>query len=161
MGLFDRFKKKTKAAVDKNEITIEEDSAEAEEILQKREELLSAIEESKKQDKSIQDIQEQDLEEDEWDDFSEELPENPFSKEKDKKARKIAQQAEKIDRIKSIKTPQNKPIDRMKTTTGRVLVPVAKEFEIDLSDAQVTKGGQIIRGGPVLDEILFDLEEEV
>ena len=161
MGLFDRFKKKTKDAVDKNEITIEEDSAEAEEILQKREELLLAIEESKKQDKSIEDVQEQDLEEDEWDDFSEDLSKNPFSKEKDKKARKIAQQAEKIDRIKSIQTPQNKPIDRMKTTTGRVLVPVAKEFEIDLSDAQVTKGGQIIRGGPVLDEILFELEEEL
>ena len=161
MGLFDRFKKKTKDAVDKNEITIEEDSAEAEEILQKREELLLAIEESKKQDKSIEDIQEQDLEEDEWDDFSEDLSKNPFSKEKDKKARKIAQQAEKIDRIKSIQTPQNKPIDRMKTTTGRELVPVTKEFKIDLSDAQVTKGGQIIRGGPVLDEILFELEEEL
>ena len=161
MGLFDRFKKKTKDAVDKNEITIEEDSAEAEEILQKREELLSAIEESKKQKSSIEDTQEHESGEDEWDDFSEDLSKNPFSKEKDKKARKIAQQAEKIDRIKSIKTPQNKPIDRMKTTTGRVLVPVAKEFEIDLSDAQVTKGGQIIRGGPVLDEILFELEEEL
>jgi len=161
MGLFDRFKKKTKDAVDKNEITIEEDSAEAEEILQKREELLSAIEESKKQKPSIEDTQEHESGEDEWDDFSEDLSKNPFSKEKDKKARKIAQQAEKIDRIKSIKTPQNKPIDRMKTTTGRVLVPVAKEFEIDLSDAQVTKGGQIIRGGPVLDEILFELEEEL
>jgi fused signal recognition particle receptor len=162
MGLFDRFKKKTKDAVDKNEITIEEDSAEAEEILQKREELLSALEESKKPKPSIEDTQEHESdEEDEWDDFSEDLSKNPFSKEKDKKARKIAQQAEKIDRIKSIQTPQNKPIDRMKTTTGRVLVPVAKEFEIDLSDAQVTKGGQIIRGGPVLDEILFELEEEL
>jgi fused signal recognition particle receptor len=161
MGLFDRFKKKTKDAVDKNEITIEEDSAEAEEILQKREELLSAIEESKKPKLPIEDTQEHESEEDEWDDFSEDLSKNPFSKEKDKKARKIAQQAEKIDRIKSIQTPQNKPIDRMKTTTGRVLVPVAKEFEIDLSDAQVTKGGQIIRGGPVLDEILFELEEEL
>jgi len=161
MGLFDRFKKKTKDAVDKNEITIEEDSVEAEEILQKREELLSAIEESKKQKPSIEDTQEHESGEDEWDDFSEDLSKNPFSKEKDKKARKIAQQAEKIYRIKSIKPPQNKPIDRMKTTTGRVLVPVAKEFEIDLSDAQVTKGGQIIRGGPVLDEILFELEEEL
>ncbi|MBC96026.1 signal recognition particle-docking protein FtsY [bacterium] len=161
MGLFDRFKKKTKDAVDKNEITIEEDSAEAEEILQKREELLSAIEESKKTKPSIEDTQEHELEEDEWDDFSEDLSKNPFSKEKDKKARKIAQQAEKIDRIKSIQTPQNKPIDRMKTTTGRALVPVAKDFEIDLSGAQVTKGGQIIRGGSVLDEILFELEEEL
>lgn len=161
MGLFDRFKKKTKDAVDKNEITIEEDSAEAEEILQKREELLSAIEESKKTKPSIEDTQEHESEEDEWDDFSENLSKNPFSKEKDKKARKIAQQAEKIDRIKSIQNPQNKPIDRMKTTTGRALVPVAKDFEIDLSGAQVTKGGQIIRGGPVLDEILFELEEEL
>jgi fused signal recognition particle receptor len=161
MGLFDRFKKKTKEAVDKNEITIEENSAEAEEILQKREELLTAIEESKKQDHSIKDIQEPESGEDEWDDFSEDSPKNPFSKEKDKKARKIAQQAQKIDRIKSIQTPQNKPIDRMKTTTGRELVPVAKEFEIDLSDAKVNKGGQIIRGGPVLDEILFELEEEL
>ncbi len=161
MGLFDRFKKKTKEAVDKNEITIEENSAEAEEILQKREELLTAIEESKKQDHSIKDIQEPESGEDEWDDFSEDSPKNPFSKEKDKKARKIAQQAQKIDRIKSIQTPQNKPIDRMKTTTGRELVPVAKEFEIDLLDAKVNKGGQIIRGGPVLDEILFELEEEL
>ena len=161
MGLFDRFKKKTKDAVDKNEITIEEDSAEAEEILQKREELLSAIEESKKQKPSIEETQEHESGEDEWDDFSEDLSKNPFSKEKDKKARKIAQQAEKIDRIKSIQNPQNKPIDRMKTTTGRALVPVAKDFEIDLSGAQVTKGGQIIRGGPVLDEILFELEEEL
>ncbi len=161
MGLFDRFKKKTKDAVDKNEITIEEDSAEAEEILQKREELLSAIEESKKTKPSIEDTQEHESEEDEWDDFSENLSKNPFSKEKDKKARKIAQQAEKIDRIKSIQNPQNKPIDRMKTTTGRALVPVAKDFEIDISGAQVTKGGQIIRGGPVLDEILFELEEEL
>jgi len=161
MGLFDRFKKKTKDAVDKNEITIEEDSTEAEEILQKREELLSAIEESKKSNLSIEQTQEHESEEDEWDDFSEDLPKNPFSKVKDKKARKIAQHAEKIDRIKPIQNHQNKPIDRMKTTTGRVLVPVAKEFEIDLSEAQVTKGGQIIRGGPVLDEILFELEEEL
>tara|TARA_B100000900_G_scaffold274525_2_gene234587 strand:- start:1772 stop:3046 length:1275 start_codon:yes stop_codon:yes gene_type:complete len=161
MGLFDRFKKKTKDAVDKNEITIEEDSTEAEEILQKREELLSAIEELKKSNPPIEQTQEHESEEDEWDDFSEDLPKNPFSKVKDKKARKIAQHAEKIDRIKPIQNHQNKPIDRMKTTTGRVLVPVAKEFEIDLSEAQVTKGGQIIRGGPVLDEILFELEEEL
>ena len=48
MGLFDRFKKKTKAAADSNEITIQADSDEAREIIQKREEMLSAIEESKK-----------------------------------------------------------------------------------------------------------------
>ena len=41
MGLFDRFKKKTKAAADSNEITIQADSDEAREIIQKREEMLS------------------------------------------------------------------------------------------------------------------------
>ena len=161
MGLFDRFKKKTKDAVDRNEITVKENSEEAEKILQEREELLSAIAESKKSNHSIGDTQDEEPEADEWDDFSEDLPTNPFSKEKDKKARKIAQQTEKIERIKSIQSTQSKPIDRMKTTTGRELVPVVKEFEIDLSEAKVNKGGQIIRGGPILDEILFELEEEL
>ena len=161
MGLFDRFKKKTKDAVDRNEITVKEDSKEAEKILQEREELLSAIAESKKSNHSIGDTQDEEPEADEWDDFSEDLPTNPFSKEKDKKARKIAQQTEKIERIKSIQSTQSKPIDRMKTTTGRELVPIVKEFEIDLSEAKVNKGGQIIRGGPILDEILFELEEEL
>ena len=161
MGLFDRFKKKTKDAVDRNEITVKEDSEEAEKILQEREELLSAIAESKKSNHSIGDTQEEESEADEWDDFSEDLPTNPFSKEKDKKARKIAQQTEKMERIKSIQSTQSKPIDRMKTTTGRELVPIVKEFEIDLSEAKVNKGGQIIRGGPILDEILFELEEEL
>tara|TARA_B100001564_G_scaffold106570_1_gene88236 strand:+ start:160 stop:1434 length:1275 start_codon:yes stop_codon:yes gene_type:complete len=161
MGLFDRFKKKTKDAVDRNEITVKEDSEEAEKILLEREELLSAIAESKKSNHSIGDTQDEEPEADEWDDFSEDLPTNPFSKEKDKKARKIAQQTEKMERIKSIQSTQSKPIDRMKTTTGRELVPIVKEFEIDLSEAKVNKGGQIIRGGPILDEILFELEEEL
>ena len=161
MGLFDRFKKKTKDAVDRNEITVKEDSEEAEKILLEREELLSAIAESKKSNHSIGDTQDEEPEADEWDDFSEDLPTNPFSKEKDKKARKIAQQTEKIERIKSIQSTQSKPIDRMKTTTGRELVPIVKEFEIDLSEAKVNKGGQIIRGGLILDEILFELEEEL
>ena len=161
MGLFDRFKKKTKDAVNRNEITVEEGTNEAAEVLQKREELLSAIEKLKSSDSSIDNTQFLETKEDEWDDFSDEKSKNPFSKETNKKTRKIAQKAEKIDRIKSIQPTQKKPIDRMKTTTGRKLVPVVKEFEIDLSDAKVTKGGQIIRGGPVLDKILFELEEEL
>ena len=158
MGLFDRFKKKTKDAVDRNEITVEEGTNEAEKILQKREELLSSIEKSKTKDITIDNTQPLEVKEDEWDDFSSDELKNPFSKEKNKKTRKISQQNEKIDPIKPIQT---KPIDRMKTTTGRELVPVVKDFEIDLSDAKVTKGGLIIRGGPVLDEILFELEEEL
>ena len=93
--------------------------------------------------------------------FLKNLFKNPFSKEKDKKSRKLAQQAEKLDKIKSTQLSSDKPIDRMKTTTGRKLIPVTKEFEMDLSKSTVNKGGQIIRGGPVLDEILSELEEEL
>jgi len=162
MGLFDRFKRQAKEAVDSKKITIEEGTVEAEEIIQKREELLSKIKNSKRErservesNDSVNDT------DDQWDDFSDEIEINPFSKEKDKKSRKIAQKTEKIERIKSEKKPETKPIDRMKTTTGRTLVPTIKNFEIDMSEATVSKGGQIIRGGAVLDEILVQLEEEL
>ena len=162
MGLFDRFKRQAKEAVDSKKITVEEGTVEAEEIIQKRKELLLKIENSKKQksqtvesNDSVNDI------DDQWDDFSDDIEINPFSKEKDKKSRKLAQKTEKIERKKSEKIPENKPIDRMKTTTGRTLVPTIKNFEIDMSEAIVSKGGQIIRGGVVLDEILSQLEEEL
>ena len=162
MGLFDRFKRQAKEAVDSKKITIEEGTVEAEEIIQKRKELLLKIENSKKEksqkvesNDSVNDI------DDQWDDFSDDIEINPFSKEKDKKSRKLAQKTEKIERKKSEKIPENKPIDRMKTTTGRTLVPTIKNFEIDMSEATVSKGGQIIRGGAVLDEILAQLEEEL
>ena len=162
MGLFDRFKRQAKEAVDSKKITIEEGTVEAEVIIQKRKELLLKIENSKKKksqkvesNDSINDI------DDQWDDFSDDIEINPFSKEKDKKSRKLAQKTEKIERKKSEKIPGNKPIDRMKTTTGRTLVPTIKNFEIDMSEAIVSKGGQIIRGGVVLDEILSQLEEEL
>ena len=162
MGLFDRFKRQAKEAVDSKKITIEEGTVEAEVIIQKRKELLLKIENSKKENSqkvesndSINDI------DDQWDDFSDDIEINPFSKEKDKKSRKLAQKTEKIERKKSEKIPENKPIDRMKTTTGRTLVPTIKNFEIDMSEATVSKGGQIIRGGAVLDEILAQLEEEL
>ena len=162
MGLFDRFKRQAKEAVDSKKITIEEGTVEAEEIIQKRKALLLKIENSKKE--KSQKIESNDSvndTDDQWDDFSADVEINPFSKEKDKKSRKLAQKTEKIERIKSEKIPENKPIDRMKTTTGRTLVPTIKNFEIDMSEATVSKGGQIIRGGAVLDEILAQLEEEL
>ncbi len=48
MGLFDRFKKKTKAAADSNESQYKQIQMRLEKSYQKREEMLSAIEESKK-----------------------------------------------------------------------------------------------------------------
>ena len=162
MGLFDRFKRQAKEAVDSKKITIEEGTVEAEEIILKREALLLKIENSKKEkSQKIESNYSVNDTDDQWDDFSADVEIKPFAKEKDKKSRKLAQKTEKIERIKSQKIPENKPIDRMKTTTGRTLVPTIKNFEIDMSEATVSKGGQIIRGGAVLDEILAQLEEEL
>ena len=162
MGLFDRFKRQAKEAVDSKKITIEEGTVEAEEIIQKRKDLLLKIENSKKEkSQKIESNYSVNDTDDQWDDFSADVEIKPFAKEKDKKSRKLAQKTEKIERIKSQKIPENKPIDRMKTTTGRTLVPTIKNFEIDMSEATVSKGGQIIRGGVVLDEILSQLEEEL
>ena len=162
MGLFDRFKRQAKEAVDSKKITIEEGTVEAEEIIQKRKDLLLKIENSKKEkSQKIESNYSVNDTDDQWDDFSTDVEIKPFAKEKDKKSRKLAQKTEKIERIKSQKIPENKPIDRMKTTTGRTLVPTIKNFEIDMSEATVSKGGQIIRGGAVLDEILAQLEEEL
>jgi fused signal recognition particle receptor len=161
MGLFDRFKRQTKEAVDTNKITVEEDTLEANKILQERKELLDAIGLSKSEKINL-DVHEQVIEppEDEWEDFSEVIEKNPFSKVKDKKSRKKALKIEAVG-TKSPTILAKKPIDRMKTTTGRTLIATAKNFEMDLSDSEVSKGGQIIRGGQVLDEIINQLEIEL
>jgi len=161
MGLFDRFKRQTKEAVDTNKITVEEDTLEANKIIQERKELLDAIELSKSKKINLG-VNEQVIEspEDEWEDFSEVIEKNPFSKVKDKKSRKKTQKIEAAS-AKSTTILANKPIDRMKTTTGRTLIATAKNFEMDLSDSEVSKGGQIIRGGQVLDEIIDQLEIEL
>jgi fused signal recognition particle receptor len=161
MGLFDRFKRQTKEAVDTNKITVEEDTLEANKILQERKKLLDAIGLSKSEKINL-DVHEQVIEppEDEWEDFSEVIEKNPFSKVKDKKSRKKALKIEAAG-TKSPTILAKKPIDRMKTTTGRTLIATAKNFEMDLSDSEVSKGGQIIRGGQVLDEIINQLEIEL
>lgn len=161
MGLFDRFKRQTKEAVDTNKITVEEDTLEANKILQERKKLLDAIGLSKSEKINL-DVHEQVIEppEDEWEDFSEVIEKNPFSKVKDKKSRKKALKIEAAG-TKSSTILAKKPIDRMKTTTGRTLIATAKNFEMDLSDSEVSKGGQIIRGGQVLDEIINQLEIEL
>jgi fused signal recognition particle receptor len=162
MGLFDIFKRQAKEAVDTNKITIEEGTVEANQIIQQRKKLLATIEKTKKEKLQTFDLEENfEKSTEQWDDFSEDIKTNPFSKNTDKKSRKIAQKAEKKERITSTKPSLNKPIDRMKTTTGRTLIPTVQNFEMDMSESTVSKGGQIIRGGAVLDEIIDQLEEEL
>jgi len=162
MGLFDIFKRQAKEAVDTKKITIEEGTVEANQIIQQRKKLLATIEKTKKEKLQTFDLEENfEKSTEQWDDFSEDIKTNPFSKNTDKKSRKIAQKAEKKERITSTKPSLNKPIDRMKTTTGRTLIPTVQNFEMDMSESTVSKGGQIIRGGVVLDEIIDQLEEEL
>tara|TARA_B110000495_G_scaffold192636_1_gene197028 strand:- start:283 stop:1482 length:1200 start_codon:yes stop_codon:yes gene_type:complete len=135
---------------------------EANQIIQQRKKLLATIEKTKKEKLQTFDLEENfEKSTEQWDDFSEDIKTNPFSKNTDKKSRKIAQKAEKKERITSTKPSLNKPIDRMKTTTGRTLIPTVQNFEMDMSESTVSKGGQIIRGGAVLDEIIDQLEEEL
>ena len=54
MGLFDRFKRQAKEAVDTNKITIQEGTPEADRIIQQREELLASIQKSKDEKKIIE-----------------------------------------------------------------------------------------------------------
>jgi len=50
----------------------------------------------------------------------------------------------------------------MQSTTGRKLVAVEPAtFNIDISESEVSRGGQIIKNSPVLDKILEDLEFEL
>ena len=129
MGLFDIFKRRAKEAVDTNKITIEEGTVEANQIIQQRKKLLATIEKTKKEKLQTFDLEENfEKSTEQWDDFSEDIKTNPFSKNTDKKSRKIAQKAEKKERITSTKPSLNKPIDRMKTTTGRTLIPTIKNF---------------------------------
>ena len=53
-------------------------------------------------------------------------------------------------------------IDPMETTTGfRLVASEPATFDVDLSDSEVSRGGMIIRGGEVLDEILDVLETDL
>ena len=49
----------------------------------------------------------------------------------------------------------------MDSTTGRRLIQSDVKFEIDISEHETNKGGMVISGGPVLDSILEDLEDEL
>ena len=165
MGLFDRFKKQAKDVV-KEEIVVEEDSIEAELALIERRKLLEAIEKAKTTappppPPGFEDFQEK--VEDEWDDFKEQLPPDPFAQPGDKKQRKRAERAASIEPSNLADTESKlKDRDRMQSTTGRKLVAVEPaHFNIDLSDSEVSSGGQIIKNSSVLDEILEDLEFEL
>ena len=166
MGLFDRFKKKAKEAVEEENFTVEEDSIEAEEALMQRRQLMEAIERAKKATPpppppGFEQFKEE--VEDQWDEFVEELPEDPFSTPVDKKSRKKAERAAAIAQAEAAEEEPDPPeYNPMRSTTGRELVASeTAKFEIDLSDAEVKRGGRVIAASQALENILEELETDL
>ena len=152
MGLFDRFRKKVKQADDDTTFMAEAGSEMAEKAIADREAALSRIAQT---DETTQESTETDSE---WDEFEDEIA-DPFSTPANSKDRKRAAR-ERATRgpPQSTTDPKSNP---MNSTTGRRLTQSDMSFEIDLSDYQTNIGGMVISGGPVLDEILEELEDEL
>jgi len=152
MGLFDRFRKKVKQADDDTTFMAEAGSEIAEKAIADREAALSRIAQT---DETIQEPTETDSE---WDEFEDEIV-DPFSTPANSKERKrAARERATQGSPQSTSDPKSNP---MNSTTGRRLTQSDMSFEIDLSDYQTNIGGMVISGGPVLDEILEELEDEL
>ncbi len=153
MGLFDRFRKKVKQADDDTSIMVEEGSEEAEQAIADREEALKRLNQTADQPEETSETAS------EWDDFDDEIS-DPFSGPTNPKERKRAARDQATrESQKSTDTPLKR--DPMDSTTGRRLVKADPKFEIDLSEYRTSIGGMVISGGPVLDRILEELEDEL
>ncbi|MFL2533300.1 MAG: signal recognition particle-docking protein FtsY [Candidatus Thalassarchaeum sp.] len=160
MGLFDRFKKRFKKT-DEKEITVEENSPEAEEAVEQGKLLKEALEEARPTPLETPPSLTPEIE-DEWDD-SDEITEDPFAKPVGRKERKKARRAASVEKAEQPTEPK-KPTtkDPMQSTTGHGLVAKGPtEIEIDLSESATKTGGRVVMGSDKLDKILEDLEEEL
>ena len=152
MGLFDRFRKKVKQADDDKTFMTEEGSELAEKAIADREAALRSMNQADKTPEGPIENQSK------WDEFDDEIT-DPFSTPTNPKERKRAarEQATKASH-KPVDISKKNPMD---STTGRRLADSDITFEIDLSEYQTSIGGMVISGGPVLDEILEELEDEL
>jgi len=152
MGLFDRFRKKVKQADVDSGIMVEEGSDEAEQAIANREEALSRLNQREPPSEHTTESPSQ------WDELDDEI-EDPFSKPSNSKERKraVREQVTKASQ-NPIEAHERRPMD---STTGRKLAESNLKFEIDLSEHHTDIGGMVISGGPVLDGILEDLEDEL
>ena len=161
MGLFDRFKKRFKKSAE--EITVEDDSVEAEQALEERKELIETLEDSKPTHLPPKMVETPVETGEQWDDFDEEPAEDPFAKPLERKERKKAKRASSVE--KAAKVPEKRertPKDRMESTTGRKLVPSGPaKVEIDFGDSASPTGGRVISGSEKLNRIMEELEEEL
>ena len=152
MGLFDRFRKKVKQADEDTSFMTEEGSELAEKAIAEREAALRSMSE---EDKAPEGEIENDSE---WDDFEDDIA-DPFATPTNSKERKrVAREQATKSSQEPLKRPKINPMD---STTGRRLAESDLSFEIDLSEFQTNIGGMVISGGPVLDEILEELKDEL
>tara|TARA_B100000287_G_C20663018_1_gene790805 strand:- start:1603 stop:2847 length:1245 start_codon:yes stop_codon:yes gene_type:complete len=151
MGLFDRFRRRIEEAEEESGITAEEGSEEAANATKSRSINLKKITSDQEETTPV--------DESEWDVFDEEVS-DPFEKPSSSKERKKAQR-EKSSKSKKAQRPSTVR-NLMDSTTGRKLVKSSKpEFEIDLGEDTRPRGGRVIKDGPVLQQLLTDLEEEL
>ena len=152
MGLFDRFRKKVKQADEDTSFMSEVVSELAEKALAERE---AALRSTREEDKAPEEEIENDSE---WDDFEDDIA-DPFATPTNSKERKrVAREQATKSSQEPLKRPKTNPMD---STTGRRLAESDLSFEIDLSEFQTNIGGMVISGGPVLDEILEELKDEL
>ena len=150
MGLFDRFKKRVEETEKNLGITVDENSPEAMEALEKRKHLQKNLPNKK----NIETEYNREIK-DKWEEYDTELN-DPFTTPISSKDRKLK------DRLKS-NTPQKKSKSKnLVTTTGKKLVKLEnKSIIIDLSEDELSRRGRIIKQSKLLDEILEELETEL
>jgi len=152
MGLFDRFRKKVKQADDDTSFITEEGSELAEKAIAEREAALRSMNQEGKNPEETA------VADSEWDDFDDDIA-DPFATPTNSKDRKRAAREQSTKTThQSEKHSKRNPMD---STTGRRLSQSDMAFEIDLSESRTNIGGMVISGGPVLDEILEELEDEL
>ena len=159
MGLFDRFRKRINQADEDLKITAEDGSAEAEKALQERELMVEKLRKTREQEGPEKEGSQETEPKSEWDEFGDEV-EDPFQESGSSKEKKLAARNQAL---KAAEKPRQitRESHSMDSTTGRRLIQSDVKFEIDISEHQTNKGGMVIRGGPVLDLILEDLEDDL
>ena len=150
MGLFDRFKKRVEETEKKLGITVDEDSPEAMEALEKRKELQKNLP-NKKNIETVYNTETNDK----WEEYDTELI-DPFTTPSSSKDRKLK------NRLKSNTTQKKSKSKDLITTTGKKLIKLEnKSIIIDLSEDELSRRGRIIKQSKLLDEILEELETEL
>ena len=188
MGFFDRFKKRVKELADETDLdalTAEEGSEEANEAIATT---TPSVEEEWDDISQIEEPVEITTTDDDWDEWDDEPEPQPtanlskkerklLERERKRKEKEKKQLAKKGFDVDQVTRPDGSRVDlhMMRSTTGRKLVEVEQaprmssgkktveteqgvEFDIDLGGGVVEKGGRIIKGGPVFDDLLEELE---